>query len=93
MAKVKYVAARQVAIGSGEPNPNRPGYELIHVYEPGDEVPKAEKFPNLAGLLANGYLAALDAKGEDITVERAVELIVENEPDIAEALAARGVVE
>jgi len=92
MAKVKYVAGRQVAIGYGEPDPEKEGLELVHVFEVGDDVPKAETFPNLAGLLANGYLVALDGKGNDITAETAAGLIVETDPDLAAALAARGVV-
>lgn len=51
-----YLAAKQLVVGTGEPDPERPGKTLVKVYEPGEEV-DVSTIDNVEALVDNGYLA------------------------------------
>lgn len=50
-----YTAAKQVAIGTGQDDPERPGMQEVKIYEPGDEV-DVSGIDNVQALVDQGYL-------------------------------------
>lgn len=49
------LAAKQVALGTGKEDPDRPGREEVKVYEAGEEV-DVSNVENVQALIDNGYL-------------------------------------
>jgi hypothetical protein len=57
----RYRAAREVAIGYPEQDPDRPeGYNLVQLYDEGEEIDRVKDVENLEGLVAAGYLEEVE---------------------------------
>lgn len=52
---MSYVAAKQVAIGYDQEDPENPGAKLVRVYEPGEQV-DVTGIENLDAMVFQGYL-------------------------------------